>query len=135
MALGRLWVALVLNPISPVARTNIERAVQICIDIASHVSSMNRLQPKSSGESFRLLADNGMLDADLATAMIKAVGFRNVSVHDYVKVDWVIVMKIAEDGVDDLKAFGRWAKDLCSDTAPPHRGGDNSKIEHPTAHR
>jgi len=34
-----------------------------------------------------MLADKGMLDTELATAMIKAVGFRNVSVRDYVKVD------------------------------------------------
>lgn len=59
-----------------------------------------------------MLADKGMLDTALASAMIKAVGFRNVSVHDYVKVDWTIVMTIAGDGVDDLKAFGRWVKGL-----------------------
>ena len=101
---------------------NIERAVQICIDIATHLSTMNGLVPKSAGESFKLLADHEMLDANLATSMIKAVGFRNVSVHDYVKVDWAIVMKIAEDGIDDLKAFGRWAKELCSNASPPPPG-------------
>jgi uncharacterized protein YutE (UPF0331/DUF86 family) len=101
---------------------NIERAVQICIEIATHLATMNALAPKTSGESFKMLADKGMLDTELATAMIKAVGFRNVSVHDYVKVDWTIVMKIAGDGVHDLKAFGRWVKGLLPDAAPPPPG-------------
>jgi len=101
---------------------NLERAVQVSIDIATHLATMNGFVPTTSAQSFRMLADAGELDRDLAAAMSKAVGFRNVSVHDYVAIDWRIVMHVANAGLDDIKAFGRRAKDLVSAAAPPPPG-------------
>lgn len=101
---------------------NLERAVQVSIDIATHLATMNGMAPQAAGESFRNLADSGFLDRRLADAMARAVGFRNILVHDYVKIDWSIVMQISGEGLDDLKAFGRWTKDILSNAAPPPSG-------------
>lgn len=98
---------------------NLERAVQVSIDIATHLATMNGMAPQAAGESFRSLADHGFLDRGLAEAMARAVGFRNISVHDYVKIDWSIVMRISDEGLDDLKAFGRWTRDTLANAAPP----------------
>ena len=101
---------------------NLERAVQVSIDIATHLATMNAMAPPTAGDAFRALAEAGHLDSEIASAMVRAVGFRNVSVHDYVEVDWAIVMRIAVAGLDDLKAFGRWAKDLLPPAATPRSG-------------
>jgi len=101
---------------------NLERAVQVSIDIATHLATMNGMAPPTASDAFRALAEAGHLDREVASAMVRAVGFRNVSVHDYVEVDWGIVMRIAVAGLDDLKAFGRWAKDLLPPAATPPSG-------------
>ena len=48
---------------------------------------------------FRLLGVHGVLTTELAISIRKAVGFRNVLVHDYIEVDDSIV-------VDRLKSLG-----------------------------
>ena len=91
---------------------NLEKAVQVCIDIASHVCVSYGRAPQTAGDSFHALSELGLIDRTLADKMISAVGFRNVSVHEYAAVDWKIVMKIVADGTEDLNAFGRWAASL-----------------------
>jgi hypothetical protein len=36
----------------------------------------------------------------------KAIGFRNIMIHEYEKVNWAIVYRIATQHLDDLKNFG-----------------------------
>lgn len=102
---------------------NIERAVQICVDIATHIATSSGMSPKTAGESFKMLVAAGALDESVAKAMTNAVGFRNIAVHDYVRIDWEIVMTIAGEGLDDLRAFGAWTTKLCGHSTPPPPGG------------
>lgn len=65
-----------------------QTAIEACIDAAHHVVADQGLDvPATNAAAFRLLADAGMLDADLATTLGGAVGFRNVLVHGYAEVD------------------------------------------------
>lgn len=98
---------------------NLEKAVQICIDIASHICASHGRAPQTSSEAFLILAELGLIDKALADKLVLAVGFRNVSVHEYAEIDWVIVMKIAVDGVEDLKSFGMSVASLVADPQPP----------------
>jgi uncharacterized protein YutE (UPF0331/DUF86 family) len=91
---------------------NLEKAVQICIDIASHICAANGRAPQSAGESFTTLSRLGLIGEDLAAKLVSAVGFRNISVHEYAEVDWTIVIAVATSGIEDLRAFGRWAAAL-----------------------
>jgi len=98
---------------------NLEKAVQVCIDIASHVCAAHGRAPETAGDAFVVLAELGLIDQELAQRLVSAVGFRNVSVHEYAEVDWAIVMKIVEDGIQYLKDFGRWAASLAAEPPPP----------------
>lgn len=60
--------------------------------------------PADNGDAMRLLGEHAVLTADLAAAMRRAVGFRNVLVHDYVDVDDAIVLSRLQD-VSDLEHF------------------------------
>lgn len=85
---------------------NLTRAVQLCVDIASHVLSRRDQPPPSSmGEAFDLLAEEGIISRALSGRMRSAVGFRNVAVHAYQSIDWDIVHAISYDGLDDFRAF------------------------------
>lgn len=39
--------------------------------------------------------------------MKKAVGFRNLAVHNYDAINWAIVYALATQHLDDFKAFAR----------------------------
>jgi uncharacterized protein YutE (UPF0331/DUF86 family) len=85
---------------------NLERAVQLSVDIASVVISYTQTPvPSTMAEAFDALHSLGWIDAETAQRMRKAVGFRNISVHEYEKIDWVIVHRIATSHLDDFKKF------------------------------
>ena len=58
-------------------------------------------------DAFAVLRDAGVIDHALAEAMRRAVGFRNIAVHQYEKMDWQIVFDVATKRIVDLEAFAR----------------------------
>ena len=82
---------------------NMHLAIQNYMDIAAHIISDEGLGvPGSAGEMFFILQENGFLSANLADRMVKAVGFRNLLVHEYQKIDLQRLHKAVEKNVDDL---------------------------------
>ena len=85
---------------------NLQMAIQNCIDIAAHIVGDEGLGvPGSTNEMFYLLEEHGLLGSQLIEKMVKAVGFRNLVVHEYGKVDLEQVFDIAHKGVDDLQKY------------------------------
>lgn len=85
---------------------NLQRACEACIDLAMHLVRRYGLGvPQDSRGAFDLLVDAGRLDAALADALKAMVGFRNVAVHDYTRLDLTIVRAIVERHTNDLLAF------------------------------
>lgn len=82
-------------------------AIEACIDIAQHCcSSEGWGPPADNGDAMALLGRHGLLDSELAQAMRRAVGFRNVLAHEYIDVDDSIVLaRLADFG--DLDRFVR----------------------------
>lgn len=87
----------------------VQTAAQICIDLAAHViASEGHRVPRDYGDTFRVLAEVGVLDEDLGERMVRLAGARNVIVHLYVEVDDdLLARSVAEGGLDDLDAFAR----------------------------
>lgn len=89
---------------------NLQRACEAAIDLAMHLVRVDRLGiPKASREAFDLLEGAGALPADLAATLRGMVGFRNVAVHDYRKLDLDVVESIVTRHLDELLEFGRLA--------------------------
>ncbi len=86
---------------------NLESAVQGAIDIAMHLCAAHGDVPASGAEAFDRLAERKLIARPLAQRLRRAVGFRNVLAHEYVEIDWAIVMDALSDGAADLSAFGR----------------------------
>lgn len=85
---------------------NLERSIQICVDIASFIiSEKGGDVPITMGDSFIKLAGLGIIDKALSVRLAKAVGFRNISVHEYRKIDWNIVYEIITKNIDDFRKF------------------------------
>lgn len=85
---------------------NIERAVQLAVDIGAHLLiDLELPPPETMGQVFERLAEHAIITQPIATALRKAVGFRNLSVHAYDRVDWERVFEIIHHRTDDFKTF------------------------------
>lgn len=85
----------------------VQTAAQICIDLANHViASGGHRVPRDYGDAFRVLAEVGVLDGDLAERMVALAGMRNLIVHLYAEVDDDrLARAVRHGGLDDLSTF------------------------------
>lgn len=86
--------------------------IEACIDIAQHLCSTESLgTPMDNGDAIRRIGSVGIIKGPTATAVVAAVGFRNVLVHEYVDVDDRIVVTRLQHH-EDLRDFsvqvGAW---------------------------
>lgn len=81
-------------------------AIETCMDLADHIVADHRLRvPETGAESFEILAEANLLPRDLGASLASMVGFRNILVHDYTRLDPAIVMRVLRTDVNDLSRF------------------------------
>jgi uncharacterized protein YutE (UPF0331/DUF86 family) len=81
-------------------------AIETCMDVADHLVADRRLRvPETGAESFEILADADLLPKDLGRALALMVGFRNILVHDYTRLDPAIVIRVLRTDLADLERF------------------------------
>ena len=85
---------------------NLERSIQLCVDIANHIlSTLDDSPAMSMAESFERLSEKEIISKEMAGNLRRAVGFRNLSVHAYDKIDWNLVWTNIESDLKDLVNF------------------------------
>ena len=85
---------------------NLHRACEQCIDMANHLIRVKKLGlPTETVDSFRLLGKAGIIDAELEKKLTGMVGFRNIVIHEYQKIDYHLVEDVVKKHADDLIAF------------------------------
>lgn len=79
--------------------------IETCVDVAQHICAAQGWGPPSdNGDAVKLLGRHEVLTTELSDAMRKAVGLRNVLVHEYVAVsDEIVIARLADLG--DLDGF------------------------------
>ncbi len=76
---------------------NLQRIGELAIDIANYVIKKKKLGlPQDSADAFVLLHSAGLISEELMRSMKGMVGFRNVLVHEYQKLDLAIMVKVIE---------------------------------------
>jgi uncharacterized protein YutE (UPF0331/DUF86 family) len=63
--------------------------------------------PKNSSDNFQLLADANIITLSMHQHLIGMVGFRNILVHEYTKVDLTIVINVVENHLEKLIDFAQ----------------------------
>jgi len=87
---------------------NIQRLAEAAIDIAMHIiAELDLGVPQNSREAFQFLAENNLIAEDLAEKLKAMVGFRNVAVHEYQKLNLKIVESIIENEIELIKEFSQ----------------------------
>ena len=80
-------------------------AIEGCIDAAQHVCSAQGWgPPETNGDAMRVLGRHEVFGDDLADTMVRAVGFRNILVHGYARVDDQLVVDQLER-LADLRRY------------------------------
>lgn len=91
---------------------NLQRACESSIDLAMHLVRVRKLGiPQESRDAFRLLEDAGVLSSALSARLMRMVGFRNVAVHDYQRLNLDVVESIVRH---DLGDFGEYVRVVLS---------------------
>jgi uncharacterized protein YutE (UPF0331/DUF86 family) len=82
---------------------NVERACDATIDIADRIVRLRGLgAPVSARDSLAKLTAVGVISEDLSDRLMRMVGFRNLAVHQYQKLDIAITRAVIEKNLDDL---------------------------------
>ncbi len=97
-------------------------AIQCCLDVANHLLGLlGRPAAEDYAGLFTGLARAGVLDAPFAEQLRRMAGFRNILVHEYLRVREDLVRRFLVEQVDDLVRFGDLAL-----KALPKDGGDET---------
>lgn len=87
---------------------NIQRACEAALDMGQHLIRREKLGvPQSARDVFALLAQGGWLDAALADALKRMVGFRNIAVHDDQALQLPITVSIIEKHLDEFLHYSQ----------------------------
>lgn len=85
---------------------NIQRVAEATIDIAMHIVSVKKLGiPKNSRDAFEVLAHNKIIDDNMLEKLKAMIGFRNIAIHNYQKLNLDILQKVIENNLDDFNEF------------------------------
>ena len=87
---------------------NIQRACEAALDMGQHLIRRDCLGvPQGARDVFALLAEAGRIEAPLAQALQRMVGFRNIAVHDYQKLQLPITVAIIEKHLDEFLQYSK----------------------------
>lgn len=85
---------------------NLQRAIEAAIDIAMYIVSAKKLGlPQNSRDAFELLYSKEIIDIETLEILKNMIGFRNIAVHNYQKLDLVILRKVIDNNLKDFEQF------------------------------
>jgi uncharacterized protein YutE (UPF0331/DUF86 family) len=87
---------------------NLQRGVQAAIDLAAHIVADEKLGlPESLKENFILLETAQIIQLSLCKGLQAMVGFHNIAVHDYERLDVSILKALLQHHLVDLEEFSK----------------------------
>ena len=91
-----------------VIERNLHLACEVVIDVANLLNSQLRLPPEESSKgSIISLGKASVLEEDFANRLSGLAPFRNVLVHDYLEIDYRVVVDVMNNKLNDFKLFAK----------------------------
>lgn len=92
---------------------NLQRAAEASIDLGMRWVRIRKLgTPQTSRDVFVLLTKNDLIPQKLAFDLQAMVGFRNIAIHDYQKINLDIVKSILTNKLNNFEEFIHLARTL-----------------------
>ncbi len=93
---------------------NLQRACQQSIDLVMFINAEMGLGiPKNSSEAFEKLMEEEIISKESYNNMKGMVGFRNIAVHQYQKIDYVIVEYVIKNRLSDFYKLNKEIIEKC----------------------
>ncbi|MBV1821030.1 DUF86 domain-containing protein [Clostridium cochlearium] len=98
----------------------IERGIQICIECVIDISNviistLDIEKPDTYKECILVLGNEDIIPQRFAKQISNMVSFRNILVHDYMKIDEEIIINVLKNNLDDFAKFmnyiNQWIKE------------------------
>jgi uncharacterized protein YutE (UPF0331/DUF86 family) len=87
---------------------NIQRACEAALDVGQHLIRRDKLGiVQSSRDVFEALKIAGYIDEPTANAMKKMIGFRNIAVHDYQRLQTEITIAVITKHLHEFDVFAK----------------------------
>lgn len=91
-------------------RKAVERALQVtieaCLDIAQHVISEEGFRyPESNADAFVVLNEESIIPDALLPDLVNMAKFRNILVHEYIRLDNSVVYGVLKKHLGDFERF------------------------------
>lgn len=93
---------------------NLQRAVQVCVDVGNHLVVDYAVSPVTMSDTFRILAQKNIITKQNAENLAKAVGFRNIAVHQYEVLDNKVILAIVKEHLSAFTQFASAVAALCA---------------------
>lgn len=96
----------------PVLRGSAERylhlAIECCLDIGNHVIADRGLRkPQDYKDIFLVLGESKFIPLAFAKRIAPMGGFRNILVHDYLRIDPTLVYRFLSTQLSDFERFAK----------------------------
>jgi len=89
------------------AERNLHLAIECLLDIGNHIiSDSGYPKPETYADIFRILRDREVISPSLLQELEGMAGFRNLLVHDYLRIDREKVYGILKEKLPSMKRLG-----------------------------
>lgn len=86
----------------------LEVSVQSIIDCSRLLVALEDMRGiRDERDALTILAERGVISQELSVRLLRAKGFRNILVHEYVDIDPALLSAHLHAGVEDLWEFAR----------------------------
>jgi uncharacterized protein YutE (UPF0331/DUF86 family) len=90
------------------AERYLQLSIEILIDVARQMLiQLDMERPENNYEAFELLREHKVISAALLNKLRPMTGFRNILVHDYMKIDRKLVYRALKKDLKDITSFKR----------------------------
>jgi uncharacterized protein YutE (UPF0331/DUF86 family) len=89
------------------AERNLHLAIECLLDVGNHIiADRGYAKPESYADVFHILYENGVIKSQLYKSLQGMAAFRNILVHDYMRLDRTRVHQMIKDKTRYLEDLG-----------------------------
>ena len=86
----------------------LQLAAEVVVGVANILNAEYKFSPAKDGrESIEILGKEGVLDREFANEFAGIYGFRNILVHDYLKIDYKKLVDNLNNKLGDFEEFAK----------------------------
>ena len=91
-----------------VVERNLHLAAEVVLDVANQLIAEYRFRtPTEYQDSIIILGEEGVLEKEFSQEISKMAGFRNLLVHDYLKIDYEKMADKVNNRLGDFEIFAK----------------------------